>query len=134
MTRRDDVGEFLEGDGTEDTMLDGAGDNTGDAGDRYRGSLQFGTTSAEESRGQSLDQLLAEEEPDGDDDRAADDDWSDRRPRREIAQLMTGGEGSHSRTDPDLIGMDRRDAGLSAEEAAVHVIRRQAGSQATGTG
>jgi hypothetical protein len=30
--------------------------------------------------------------------------------------------------------MDRRDTGLSAEEAAMHVIRRQAGSQATGTG
>ncbi|MBA2768946.1 MAG: hypothetical protein H0U35_07430 [Sporichthyaceae bacterium] len=123
MTRRDDVGEFLEGDGTEDTMLDGDGDNTGDAGDRYRGSLRFGTTAAEESRGQSLDQLLAEEEPDADDHRAADDDWSDRGPRREIAQLMTGGEGAHSRTDPDLLGMDRRDAGLSAEEAAMHVIR-----------
>jgi hypothetical protein len=134
MTRRDDVGEFLEGDGTEDTLLDGAGDNTGDAGDRYRGSLQFGTTSAEESRGQSLDQLLAEEEPDADDDRAADDDWSDRRPRREIAQLMTGGEGSHSRTDPDLLGIDRRDSGLSAEEAAVHTIRQEAQPRTTGTG
>ena len=134
MTRRDDVGEFLEGDGTENTMLDGAGDNTGDAGDRYRGSLQFGTTSAEESRGQSLDQLLAEEEPDADDDGAAVDDWSDRHPRREIAQLMTGGEGSHSRTDPDLLGMDRRDAGLSAEEAAVHTIRQGARPRATGTG
>ena len=132
--RRDDVGEFLEGDGTEDTMLDGVGDNTGDAGDRYRGSLQFGTTAAEESRGQSLDQLLAEEEPDAVDDRAAEDDWSDRGPQREIAQLMTGGEGSHSRTDPDLLGMDRRDAGLSAEEAAMHVIRRQAGPRATGNG
>ncbi len=125
MTRRDDVGEFLEGDGTEDTMLDGDGDNTGDAGDRYRGSLRFGTTAAEESRGQSLDQLLAEEEPDVDDDRAADDEWSDRRPKREIAQLMTGGEGARSRTDPDLLGMGRCDAGLSAEEAAVHIIRRQ---------
>ena len=62
MTRRDDTGELLEGDGTEDTMLDGNGDNTGDAGDRYRGSLRFGTTAAEASRGQSLDQLLAEEE------------------------------------------------------------------------
>ena len=29
MTRRDDAGEILEGDGTEDTMLDGNGDNTG---------------------------------------------------------------------------------------------------------
>jgi len=125
MTRRDDVGEFLEGDGAEDTMLDGDGDNTGDAGEGYRGSLRFGTTAAEEYCGQSLDQLLAEEEPDAVDDRAAEDDWSDRGPQREIAQLMTGGEGARSRTDPDLLGMGRRDAGLSAEEAAVHIIRRQ---------
>ena len=63
MSRRDDVGELLEGDGAEDTMLDADGDNTGDAGDQYRGSLQFGTTAAEESRGESLDQLLAERSP-----------------------------------------------------------------------
>ena len=106
-------------------MLDGDGDNTGDAGEGYRGSLRFGTTAAEEYCGQSLDQLLAEEEPDAVDDRAAEDDWSDRGPQREIAQLMTGGEGARSRTDPDLLGMGRRDAGLSAEEAAVHIIRRQ---------
>ena len=120
MSRRDDVGELLEGDGAEDTMLDADGDNTGDAGDRYRGSLRFGTTAAEESRGESLDQLLAEEEPDAVEDDAGDPDWDDRGPRREIAQLLTGGEGSHSRTDPDLLGKDRGDAGLSAEEAAMH--------------
>ena len=120
MSRRDDVGELLEGDGAEDTMLDADGDNTGDAGDQYRGSLQFGTTAAEESRGESLDQLLAEEEPDAVDEEAAESDWDDRRPRREIAQLLTGGQGSHSRTDPDLLGTDRGDAGLSAEEAALH--------------
>jgi len=130
MTRRDDVGELLEGDGVEDTILDGDGDNTGDAGDRYRGSLRFGTTAAEESRGQSLDQLLAEEEPDALDDDAADDndaaddrgdsEGNDRRLLRDIAQLLTGGEGSHSRTDPDLLGLDRGETGLSAEEAALH--------------
>lgn len=125
MTRRDDAGELLEGDGTEDTMLDQDGDNTGDAGDRYRGSLLFGTTAAEESRGQSLDQLLAEEEPDSGDNQAGHAEWRDRRPQRELAQLVTGGEGSHSRTDPNLLGVDRADTSLSAEEAALHVIRRQ---------
>lgn len=122
MTRRDDVGELLEGDGTEDTVLDGTGDNTGDAGDGYRGSLRFGTTATEASRGQSLDQLLAEEEPDAVDDEAGVPEWSDRRPRRELAQLVTSGAGSHSRTDPDLVGLDRGDSGLSAEEAALHVM------------
>jgi hypothetical protein len=120
MTRRDDAGGILEGDGTEDTTLDDNGDNTGDAGDRYRGSLRFGTTAAEEARGQSLDQLLAEEEPDV---VVRQSDGSDRRLRRELAQLVTGGDGSHSRTDPDLIGLDRGETGLSAEEAALHVIQ-----------
>lgn len=124
MTRRDDVGEPLEGDGTEDTMVDGCGDNTGDAGDRYRGSLHFGTTAAEASRGESLEQLLAEEEPDALEDEGGDTGWRDRRSQREIAQLVTGGEGSHSRTDPDMLGTGFDDSGLSAEEAALHVIRR----------
>jgi hypothetical protein len=123
MTRRDDAGGILEGDGTEDTTLDDTGDNTGDAGDQYRGSLRFGTTAAEEARGQSLDQLLAEEEPDAVDDEGGQSDWSDRRPRRELAQLVTGGDGSHSRTDPDLVGLDLGETGLSAEEAALHVIQ-----------
>jgi hypothetical protein len=121
MTRRDDVGEILEGDGTEDTLLDGDGDNTGDAGDRYRGSLLFGTTAAEQSQGESLDQLLAEEEPNAVDDEGEYAEWSDRGTQREIAQLVAGGESSHSRTDPDLVGPDRGETGLSAEEAALHV-------------
>jgi hypothetical protein len=121
MTRRDEAGEFLEGHGTEDTILDGDGDNTGDAGDRYRGSLLFGTTAAEQSQGESLDQLLTEEEPDAVDDESEDAEWNDRGTRREIAQLVAGGDSSHSRTDPDLVGPDLGDKGLSAEEAALHV-------------
>ena len=56
------------------------------------------------------------------DDEAGDPDWSDRRTERDIAQLVTGGEGSRSRTDPDLVGLDRRDTGLSAEEGALHEV------------
>jgi hypothetical protein len=126
MPRRDDVGEFLEGDGAEDTMLDGEGDNTGDAGDRYRGCRRFGTTAAEEARGQSLRQRLAEEEPDPVAD-PAEPAWSDdRRLRQEVAQLVRGGEGSHSRTDPDLVGLDGGGTGLSAEEAALHPVKLRA--------
>lgn len=50
--------------------------------------------------------------------------WSDdRRERRNVAQAVSGHDGSHSRTDPDLIGLDPGDRGLSAEEAALHPIR-----------
>ncbi|GAC1326670.1 MAG: hypothetical protein NVSMB13_12060 [Mycobacteriales bacterium] len=126
MTRRDDVGELLEGDGVEDTLLDGDGDNTGDAGDRYRGALRFGTTAAEESRGESLEQLLAEEEPDAVDDWERQSDWPDRELQRDIAGLLSGSTGSHSRTDPDLLGTHPR-TDLSAEEAALHVISQHLG-------
>ena len=121
MTRRDDVGELLEGDGIEDTVLDVDGDNTGDAGDRYRGALRFGTTAVEASRGQSLAQLLAEEEPEAADDEA-EAAGNDRCARREITQLLAGGDGSHSRTDSDLLGPDRDNGDLSGEEVALHVI------------
>jgi len=125
MTRRDDAGELLEGDGIEDTMLDGDGDNTGDAGDRYRGSSRFGTTAAEQSRGQSHSQLLEEQEANAVDDGGRDPEASDRRGQHELAQLVAGGVGSHSRTDPDLVGPDRVTTDLAAEDAALHVIQPQ---------
>jgi hypothetical protein len=131
MTRRDDVGELLEGDGTEDTLLDGDGDNIGDAGDQYRGSLRFGTTAAEASRGQSLRQRLAEEEPDTNGEQR-NPGWSGRTSEREIAQLVAGAHSSHSRTDPDLVGPDRVDTTLSAEEAAMHVIQVPSPPKAAG--
>jgi hypothetical protein len=123
MTRRDDVGEILEGDGAEDTVLDESGDNTGDAGDRYRASQQFGTTAAEQARGESLDERLAEEEPDAVDNEGDIPAWDDRHTQREIAQLVSGGDVSHSRTDPDLVGPDPGSSGLAAEETALHLTQ-----------
>jgi hypothetical protein len=134
MTRRDDTGGLLEGDGAEDTFIDGVGDNTGDAGDRYRGSLWFGTTAEEQSRGQSLEQRLLEEEPDLMDDAVADPDGRGRRDRRDIRQLVTGGSGSHSRTDPDLIGLDAGDADVSAEESALHLVSDRERARGTSSG
>jgi hypothetical protein len=69
-----------------------------------------------------LRQRLVEEEPDTN-EQQRDPDWSGRPSEREIAQLMAGAGGSHSRTDPDLVGPDRTDTTLSAEEAAMHVIQ-----------
>jgi hypothetical protein len=133
MPRRDDAGEFLEGDGAEDTILDD-GDNTGDAGHRYRGCRQFGTTASEAARGQSLEQRLSEEEPDLLGDGTGQLGWSDDRlQRRELAGAVTGGDGSHSRTDPDLLGPDPPGKGLSAEEAALHPIRLRDASRTAPT-
>ena len=52
--------DTLESDDLRGDVLD-----TGiDAGEGYRGATRFGTTAEEERSGESLDQLLAEEEPD----------------------------------------------------------------------
>ncbi len=61
--------DSLDGDDLTADVLD-----TGiDAGEGYRGATRFGTTAEEERRGESLDQLLAEEEPEA----ATDDEWTD---------------------------------------------------------
>jgi hypothetical protein len=124
----------LEDDGTLDASdtLDGdPGDDPLDAGivppDRWSAGEGFGTTLTEERAGESLDQLLAEEEPDPDpyaeaaeaqDDPLAGDDLEPR-----AGRLVAEDEGSHPDTEADLVA---RDVGIdggaaTAEEAAVHV-------------
>jgi hypothetical protein len=124
----------LEDDGTldaSDTLEGDPGDDPLDTGiaapDRWSAGEGFGTTLAEELQGESLDQLLAEEEPDADpyaeDDLATyaipDDDEPDARSGRLVAE----DEGAHPDTEPDLVA---RDVGIDggaagAEEAAVHI-------------
>lgn len=99
-----------------------------DAGEGYRGANRFGTTAEEERRGESLDQLLAEEEP----DIPADDEWSDEddpsdddhttSPR--AGRLVEPDEGAHPDDEKDVVAFDVGidGGGASAEEAAVHVI------------
>ncbi len=124
----------LEDDGTLDASdtLDGEpGDDPLDTGilppDRWSAGEGFGTTLAEERAGESLDQLLAEEEPEPDpyaEAAEAEDDpltGDDLEPR--AGRLVAEDEGSHPDTEADLIA---RDVGIdggaaSAEEAAVHV-------------
>ncbi len=123
----------LEDDGTLDASdtLDGdVGDDPLDTGiappDRWSAGEGFGTTLAEERAGESLDQLLAEEEPDtdpyGDVDLPPDGPLAeDAEPRSGL--LVADDEGVHSATEPDLVAHDVGiDGGAaSAEEAAVHV-------------
>jgi hypothetical protein len=132
----------LEDDGTLDAYdtLDGnPGDDPLDTGilppDRWSAGEGFGTTLAEERAGESLDQLLAEEEPEPDpyadadllpdellvdEDDSLADDGEDPRSGRLVAE----DEGAHPDREPDLVA---RDVGIdggaaSAEEAAVHVV------------
>ena len=127
--------EFSEDDGVLETAdsLDGADlqddplDTGIDAGENYRGVTRFGTTEREERQGESLDQLLAEEEP----DQLPDEEWTDedfpsddgRAWERRAGRLVASDEGSHPDVESDLIaaevGIDG--GGASAEEAAVHL-------------
>jgi Family of unknown function (DUF5709) len=134
-----DPSDNLEDDGTLDASdtLDGdPGDDPLDAGiippDRWSAGEGFGTTLAEERAGESLDQLLAEEEPEPDPYAEAEDDeddedgdgLADNEPDPRSGRLVAADEGAHPDEEPDLIA---RDVGIDggaagAEEAAVHVL------------
>jgi hypothetical protein len=134
-----DPSSELEDDGVleaADSLEGDAGDEPLDPGiippDRWSAGERYGTTLAEERAGESLDQLLAEEEPDIDayaedspagekaDERLSDGDIADPRAGRLVAE----DEGAHPDEEPDLVagdvGIDA--AAATAEEAAVHVV------------
>jgi hypothetical protein len=140
---------------TDYSVQDPADSLTGDPGDlgadpldrgvappeRWSAAMKFGSTADEQEAGESLDQLLAEEEPDTaldiddevpegseDDDDEADeyldglllDDGPDPRAGRLVAE----DEGAHPDEEADLVARDIGvDGGAaSAEEAAIHVV------------
>jgi hypothetical protein len=87
--------------------------------DREPRDLRDAPTPFEEWEGESLDERLAEEEPDvGEDDIFA----ADAEPR--AGRLVAPDEGVHEDTEKDEIASDVGPAGYasSAEEAAVHII------------
>jgi uncharacterized protein DUF5709 len=121
-----------------------AGDDPLDRGvippERWSAGVKFGTTADEQSAGESLDQLLAEEEPDTavdlDDDLPEDRDDADEAeeyldgllledgPDPRAGRLVAEDEGAHPVDEADLVASDVGiDGGAaSAEEAAVHVV------------
>ena len=124
----------LEDDGTldaSDTLEGDPGDDPLDQGivppDRWSAGEGFGTTLAEERAGESLDQLLAEEEPEPDPYRDLDDEL-EAEPRS--GRLVAVDEGAHPDAEPDLVARDVGiDAGAaSAEEAAVHTTDEPGGA------
>ncbi len=117
-----DPSETLTGDNTEDPL---------DAGysppDYEPHATRFGTTAEEQLEGESLDQLLAEEEPDiaADDRPWADDyDVEDSAPDPRAGRLVAPDEGAHGDQEADEVASDvgRSGGAASAEEAAVHII------------
>lgn len=119
-----DASDTLDGDPVTDPL------DTGVApADRWSGANRFGTTPAEALAGETLDQLLAEEEPDIDPfaEVAEDEDelirrGYEREPRagRLVADDQGFGEDEQADSVAWDVGIDG--GGASAEEAAMHVV------------
>jgi hypothetical protein len=131
-----DASDTLDGDPGEDPLDRGVA-----APQRWSAGIRYGSTAAEQQGGESLDQLLAEEEPDvtadlgdepigdldGDED-AGDEDVDglllDDGPDPRAGRLVAEDEGAHQDEEADLIARDTGidGGGASAEEAAMHVV------------
>jgi hypothetical protein len=142
----EDLEDYQVQDST-DTLSGAPGDDPLDRGvippERWSAGVRFGDTAAEQSQGESLDQLLAEEEPDhtldydeddeeledvaGDDD-AGDEDVDglllDDGPDPRAGRLVAEDEGAHPVEEEDLVARDVGidGGGATAEEAAIHVV------------
>lgn len=85
----------------------------------------FGNTAAEELQGETLDQRIAQEEPDVDAEQWSEEDLDDDQVGDERSgRLVAPDEGAHEDTEEDAVATDVGidGAGATAEEAAMHVI------------
>jgi hypothetical protein len=146
--------EDYEVDDTTDTLSGPPGRDPLDSGvappERWSAGIRYGTTEEEQEKGESLDQLLAEEEPDDvldeeeeeladdeepediegfdEDDDAGEEDVDglllDDGPDPRAGRLVAEDEGAHPDEEEDLVATDVGiDGGAAtAEEAAMHVV------------
>ncbi len=124
-----DKSELLDQQQAPDTLDDRGVDDVLDegivAGERWSPGQGFGNTAAEELRGETLDQRIAQEEHDIDasdwDEENLDDDEVG---RERAGRLGAPHEGAHEDDESAAIAFDVGidGAGASAEEAAMHVI------------
>ena len=120
-------------DGLPDSDVDDELDRGSPAPDRWSAGQGFGNTAYEEATGESLDQRIAQEEPesdpydatDSDDEDLDDGEVGDQRAGR-LVDLDEGlGEDTEKDLVADDVGIDG--AGASAEEAAVHIVPDEEG-------
>lgn len=131
-----DASDTLDGDPGDDPLDRGVA-----APQRWSAAIRHGSTATEQQAGESLDELLAEEEPDitgevddepigdlaGDED-AGDEDVDglllDDGPDARAGRLVAEDEGAHADEEADLVAWDTGidGGGATAEEAAVHVV------------
>jgi hypothetical protein len=149
----EDLEDYQVQDST-DTLSGAPGDDPLDRGvvppERWSAGIRYGVTAGEQAEGESLDQLLAEEEPDDaleltedeleDDDEDAEDLEEDEDldagdedvdglllddgPDPRAGRLVAEDEGAHPDEEEDLVASDVGiDGGAAtAEEAAMHVV------------
>ena len=126
----DGIDGQLDDDGlldASDTLQGRPGDDPLDSGyeaaERLSPAERFGTTLAEERQGETLDQLLAEEEPDID-PYAEAERGSGEQDYERAGRLVADDEGVRADTEADLVAGDVGfDGGAgSAEEDAMHIV------------
>ncbi len=113
-----------------DTLNDRGVDDILDEGisppEKWSAGEGFGSTVEEERQGETLDQRIAQEEPEPDPYAPVDDDILDDGEvgTERAGRLVDPGGGIGEDTEKDLVGDDVGidGAGASAEEAAVHVV------------
>jgi Family of unknown function (DUF5709) len=123
-----DASDTLDGDPGDDPLDRGVA-----APQRWSAAIRRGSTAREQQAGESLDELLAEEEPDvadevGDDEPFGDPAWDEDAGDEDVDGLLLD-DGADPRAgrlvaEDDLVA---RDAGIdgggaTAEEAAMHVV------------
>lgn len=120
-----DLDETMGSDNVDDVL-----DTSYSPPEKPLGVTKFGTTLAEEREGESLDQRLAQEEPDPalelDVEEPLDEqaDAGGQAGYERAGRLVDPDEGAHTDREKDLVGSDVGiDGGAaSAEEAAMHVV------------
>jgi len=156
--RSADLGDYQVLDGSD--TLDGApGDDPLDRGvatpQRWSSAMGYGSTADEQQAGESLDQLLAEEEPEPEDDlddaTPEEDEWDENATDDDIdrfeeaegadtraGRLVADGQDAENRLYPadhaDLVAHDAGidGGGASAEEAAIHLMSQDDAERQSG--
>lgn len=116
--------QLQPGDTLDDRGVDDALDEGFVTRERWSPGQGFGNTAAEQRQGETLDQRIAQEEPD-----VSSDDWDEDGEEHEVGDLRAGrlvapDEGAHEDDEAAAVAFDVGIDGsaASAEEAAMHVI------------
>jgi len=124
-----DPSEILDQQQSSDTLDERGVDDILDEGlvtrEDWSPAQRYGNTAGEERRGETLDQRLAQEEPDVDEEPWHDDDLDDDQVGDvRSGRLVAPDEGAHSDEESAAVATDVGidGAGATAEEAAMHVI------------